>query len=167
MKPPVRSEFAADDGGPDPALTAALAAYDADGVTGPVVAALARSRLLVPVVAVGGDAAHAGSARATTRHSAELAAVLLQGRDGRRALLAFSSVATLAAWRPEARPVPLRAADAARAAADEGAAALVVDVAGPVTYAVEGADLEHLCAGHRLVQTSVGYGWLAEEPADG
>ena len=57
------------------------------------------------------------------------------------ALLAFTGTATLTGWNPEARPVPVPAAVAARAAVQEQAAALVVDVAGPVLFVVEGDDL--------------------------
>ncbi len=48
--------------------------------------------------------------------SSDMAAVLLTGRDGRRALLAFTGLEPLARWRPDARPVPVTARDAARAA---------------------------------------------------
>ena len=90
-----------------------------------------------------------------------MAAVLMQRRDGRRALLAFTSIDALRAWHPTARPVPVTAADAARAARGEGATALLVDVAGPVRFVIETAELEQLAAGHVLARTSVGYAWLA------
>ena len=63
-----------------------------------VVAALAAARLFVAVVArpnEGGD------------DGAHLALLTVTGTDGRRAMPVFSSVATLARWRPEARPVPV------------------------------------------------------------
>ena len=139
--------FPDDDGAADPALTTALAAYGSGaGDYDAAFAALAPSRLIVPVVAVLGEVEVDEQGLARDK-SADMAAVLMQGLDGRRALLAFTSLATLAAWNPEARPVPVPARTAALAAVQEDAAALVVDVAGPVTFVVEGAALTRLATG--------------------
>jgi len=70
----------------------------------------------------------------------------LIGRDGRPAVLAFTSVDALARWRPEARPVPAEADRVWRAAVADGCA-VVIDVAGPVPLAVEGTRLAALAAG--------------------
>ena len=88
--------------------------------------------------------------------TSDMATALLTGRDGRQALLAFTGLDTLRAWRPDARPVPVAAPLAARSALQEGAAALVVDVAGPTTYAVEGPLLEGLARGWTLVPGPAG-----------
>jgi hypothetical protein len=156
--------FAGDEGAADPRLAAALAQYAVDGRRAPVLTALSHARLLVPVVALLGpmegevEADADGLAR---DKSADIAVVLMQGQDGRTALLGFTSTATLQAWRPDARPVPVSTDDAARSAVQERADALVIDVAGPTTYVVETAELQELAAGHRLVETSAGYAWLA------
>lgn len=71
----------------------------------------------------------------------------LVGDDGRRGVLAFTSTETLARWRQDARPVAVRAGEACRAALDEPADAVVIDVAGPVPYAIEGARLRVLAEG--------------------
>jgi hypothetical protein len=71
----------------------------------------------------------------------------LVGDDGRRGVLAFTSAASLARWRPDARPVAVRAGQACRAALDESADAVVVDVAGPVPYTIEGTRLRVLAEG--------------------
>ena len=151
--------FAGDDGAADPALSAALAAYAEDRDAHPVLRALRESRLLVPVVAVLGEVEVDEHGLAHDKTS-DMATVLLTGADGRQALLAFSSLATLAAWRPDARPVPVSAVDAAKAALSEGASALLVDVAGPVMFPVEGADLEPLAAGWRLEAVGERAGWV-------
>jgi SseB protein N-terminal domain len=91
--------------------------------------------------------------------SSEMAAVLITGRDGRTALLAFSSVDAMRAWNPEARPVAVSAREAARAALDDGAAAVVVDVAGPVLFPVEQEDLRDLADGLVLRRVEHGWGW--------
>jgi hypothetical protein len=123
-----------DTGAPDPRLVAGLAAGDA----GTVRVALLSARLLVPVVAMGEEST-----------GAEMAVPGLVGADGRRALPVFSGVEALAAWRSDARPVPMSGAQAVAAAQDEGYAALVLDVAGPVSHVVETADLAVLAAAAR------------------
>jgi hypothetical protein len=50
-------------------------------------------------------------------------------------------------------------ADAARAAVAEQAAAVVVDVAGPVSFVVSGDDLAELAAGRVLVPAADSYAW--------
>jgi hypothetical protein len=146
--------FAGDDGSADPALTAALAAYSSgEGEYAAVLAPLTTARLVVPVVAIAGEVEvdEAGLAHDKT---SDMAAVLMTRPDGRRGLLAFTGTATLAAWDPAARPVPVSATTAARAALQEQADALVVDVGGPVRFVVQGEDLRALAAGWTL--TSVG-----------
>ena len=69
----------------------------------------------------------------------------LIGRDGRPAVLAFTGLDALARWRPDARPMPAEADRVWRAAVADGCA-VVIDVAGPVPLAVEGARLAALAA---------------------
>jgi hypothetical protein len=126
-----------DDGAADPALSAALTAYAAEPAREPdVLAALAGARLLVPVVAELGEA-ETGPDGLRRDKSSDMAAVLMRGADGRTALLAFTGLEAMRRWDPAARPVPVSAEVAARAALQDGAAALLIDVAGPVRYAVE------------------------------
>lgn len=138
------SEFPDDDGGADPAAAAALASFEAGALD--YVAALevlAGARLLVPVVAVLGES-EVGDDGLARDKSADMAAVLLTGADGRRALLAFTGTEAMRRWDPEARPVPVAARTAALAAVQEDADAVVVDLAGPVTFVVEGPALRAL-----------------------
>jgi type III secretion system (T3SS) SseB-like protein len=154
--------FAGDDGAPDARLSAALAAYDGrPGRHLEVFLALQRARLLVPVVAVLGEVEHDETGLAQDKTS-DMATALLVGRDGRQALLAFTGMETLARWRSDARPVPVTAALAARSAVQEGASALVLDVAGPTTYAVEGALLDGLARGRTLVSDVGGPVWAEQ-----
>ena len=164
-------QFPGDDGAVDPAVAAALAAYAAgQGSEHAALTALAASRLLVPVVAVlteeeggatdeggsgapaagdgGGDAAEtrAGQRELRREKSTEMALPTLIGQDGRAAILAFTCLDALTRWRPDARPVPVPAARAWLAGTQE-ASAVVIDVAGPVPLAVEGARLAALAAG--------------------
>ena len=137
-------QFRGDRGTADPRVTAALAAYQAgQGSEQAALAALAATRLLVPVIAV------LGSEPATPQHGdkdSEMVLPTLIGRDGRPAVLAFTGLDSLARWRPDARPVPAEADRVWRAAVADGCA-VVIDVAGPVPLAVEGARLAALAAG--------------------
>ena len=150
--------FADDDGAADPAVAAALARYASDFRPGPVLAALAGSRLLVPVMAVLGEQA-LGETGHVVDKSSDMAAVLMTGRDGRKALLAFTSSAALMAWNAAARPVPVAIQLAAVAACQEGAAGLLLDVAGPVRFVVQGDDLLHVAAGDTLMPVAGGHAW--------
>lgn len=146
-------------GAASPAVAAAMAAYaDGTGCEHAVLATLADSRLLVPVLAMpsedvaagaasGGDGAEPdGRARvlAGEKHT-EMATPALVGRDGRRALVAFTCADALRRWRPAARPVPVPAIAVFQAAMEESSA-VVVDIAGPVPLAVDGARLAALAA---------------------
>lgn len=142
-------QFPGDDGAVDPLLAAALGDDQA------VVSALADVRVFVPIVALLGDVPAGGD------KNADMAAVLMTGADGRRALLAFSSVATMAAWDPQARPVPVLGRDAARATLDEDAAAILLDLASDTLTVIETDDVWHLAAGHRLVRSDAGPVWLS------
>lgn len=153
--------FPDDDGTAQDAVAVALASYAADRSAYPLVlGALSESRLLVPVVAVLGEVEYDAQGLAHDK-SSDMATVLLTGADGRQALLAFTSMETMAAWRPDARPVPVAARDAARAALQEEAAAVVVDVAGPVTVAIEADDLRALANGWRLTRVGEQSAWIA------
>ncbi|MCH1868966.1 SseB family protein [Nocardioides sp. CFH 31398] len=150
--------FAGDDGAADPALLATLAAAGTDPAA--ALAALGTSRLLVPVTAVAGEVETGPDGLAREKDS-DMAVVLMRGRDGRLALLAFSGTESLARWDPGARPVPVAGRTAARAAREDDAEALVVDVAGPTPYVVEGDDLVGLAEGWRPVRVAGGHGWIA------
>ena len=137
--------FADDTGDADTDLAAALSAYAADPerLHAQTLAFLGRTRLLVPVVSVLGEVEYDDQGLAHDKTS-DMAAVQMRGRDGRVALLAFTGTASLRAWNPGARPVPVSAAKAAEAALSDSASALVVDVAGPVMFVVEEPDLRSL-----------------------
>lgn len=120
----------------------ALAAYaDGTGSEHAALTAVAASRLLVPIVAVLAEAGDDGAEK-----ESEMALPTLIGNDGRRAVIAFTGTETLARWRKDARPVPVAARELWAAALAE-ADAVVIDVAGPVPLAVEGARLRALAAG--------------------
>ncbi|MEY9213015.1 SseB family protein [Thermobifida halotolerans] len=130
--------FRDDDGSVDPRVREKLDAY-ARGRVGDrqVLEALRRARLLVPVVARPVKTAQDADGRTFDQRS-EVAMPVLIGKDGRRGVLAFTSVDTVKRWREDARPIPVSTQEACRAAFEDNADAVVVDVAGPVTYAIQG-----------------------------
>lgn len=162
--------FGDDDGAADPAVTAALAAYDEDPdrLHRDTLAVLQDARVLVPVVAVPGEVEvdpddPAGLARDKT---SDMATVLMRGPGGRTALLAFTSMSSMRAWRADARPVPVAVPDAAEAARHDGADTLLVDVAGPVRFVVQDDDLAALAEGYRLADLGGRLAWTKVVPTD-
>jgi hypothetical protein len=148
---PGGQQYRDDRGAADPRVAAALAAYQAgQGSERAALVALAGARLLVPVVATLAGGAGPASANkagpASEDKDSEMALPMLIGHDGRPALVAFTGLDALARWRRDARPVPAQADRVWRAAVTEGCA-VVIDVAGPVPIAVEGARLAALAEG--------------------
>jgi hypothetical protein len=160
---PGGQQFRGDRGAADPRVGAALAAYQAgQGSEQAALGALAAARLLVPVIAVlsGGSAMepdtpqrgfkaqddNAPGGKARGDKDSEMVLPTLIGRDGRPAVLAFTGLEALARWRPDARPIPAQADRVWRGAVADGCA-VVIDVAGPVPLAVEGARLAALASG--------------------
>jgi hypothetical protein len=126
------SPFPGDDGSAPAPLAEALRAHRAgeDPHRRALVAALADSRVLVPIMAVAtetGTTAHG----LTGDNGADMAMVSITAPDGTTVLPLFTSVAQLSAWRSDARPVPVVAPQAAQAAVQEGCTALLLDPANP------------------------------------
>ncbi len=134
---------AGDTGAADPAVTRALDAWQRGaGSEHAALLALSRARLLVPVLAM----LTSVDEQTGAEKESEMALPTLIGNDGRAAIIAFTGVESLARWRPDARPVVTPAARVWQAARAE-AEAVVIDVAGPVPFVVEGARLAALAAG--------------------
>jgi hypothetical protein len=129
-------EFAGDDGSADPELAGVLHDWWTGQATGyDVVDVLSTHRLIVPVVAVA-DEVDEGENGLRHEKSSHMATVTLIQPDGRRGLLAFTSMESLAAWDPQARGIPAGSRRVAEAAKQESADAVLIDVAGPVLYAL-------------------------------
>jgi SseB protein N-terminal domain len=121
--------------------------------------------MLIPVVATVTRLGQTTGGLASDKE-AEMAVVLLQAHNGRRAMLGFTGLDSLQAWQAKnARPVPVTLDIAAKTARAEGAVALVIDIAGPGALVIEGEVLDKLAAGHRLLETEPDvFGWAI--PAD-
>jgi hypothetical protein len=139
-------------------VAAVLSAYAAgQAAERTVLAALSRTRLLVPLVERAADGPADGpsdSPAGSCGHGGqpgrpEMASPRLIGHDGRAAVLAFTSLDALQSWRADARPVPSAAADVWSTAVSEECA-VVIDVAGPVPLAIDGTRLAALSSGGPL-----------------
>jgi hypothetical protein len=134
---------AGDTGGADPEVTEALASWQhGTGSERDALRALAATRFLVPVVAV----LTVQDEQTKAEKESEMALPTLIGNDGRTAIIAFTGVETMKRWRPDARPVITPAARVWHAAVAEGQA-VVIDVAGPSPFVIEGARLASLAQG--------------------
>ncbi len=135
-----------DDGRADAALAETLAGFQTGAATvADVLTALGPARLLVPVVALLTEA-EVGDDGLKREKESEMALPKLVGQDGRMAVLAFTGVEALARWRADARPIQASAPQVCKAAVHEQAAAVVIDVAGPAPFAVEGSMLHAMAA---------------------
>ncbi len=95
--------------------------------------------LLATVVAVLDEADEADGDKGS-----HMAVVSMVSGSGQRGLLAFSGMDSLRRWNANARPVPALGRDLARAALDDGADALVIDVLGPCRAVLSAGDLSVL-----------------------
>ena len=154
--------FADDRGEPDPDLRTFMAqAYVDHEAYLRTVAALCTGRFLLPIVADGDES----SGGPDPERHAEMAAVLLEAADGRKAVVVFSGIDTLSAWNPRARPVPCTLDDVAATAVETAATAVLIDPDGPHPVVLEGELVAQLALGRRLVALpDGGYGWLFLSP---
>ena len=131
-----QSQWARDQGEADPQVCAALESRDANAL----LAALAPSRLFIALVAE-----IAGEPSVGDKNS-DMSVACLMATDGRLGLLCFTGIDALTQWNPRARPVPISAPDAAEAALDENAQAIIIDLAGVNTMTLILADIVKLSA---------------------
>jgi hypothetical protein len=94
--------------------------------------AVARARLLVPIVAVPAPDAHSGEpGEPAAGKTSDMAVVTLTSAGGQRAFPVFSSVATLRAWDATARPSPVTSSRAAQGAVAERCDVVLLDCGSP------------------------------------
>jgi hypothetical protein len=142
------SPFSEDDGSADPRIVQLIHSWSIGAVEmSDLVAALGGTRLLVPVVAVLDEVEAAGDSGLVQEKDSHMALPLMVRPDGQRGLLAFTSMSSLQMWQADARPIPTMGAHVAAAAIQEGAAALVIDVLGPIRVAIEADWLRQLASG--------------------
>ncbi len=133
-------QFPADDGTADPLVQQLLASVGAGEVPALSAARALRDwRLLATVVAVLDGVDDSGADK-----DSHMAVVSVVNEAGEKAMLAFSGADSLTTWNAEGRPVPALGRELARAALDDGASALALDIAGPHPVVLEGPALSAL-----------------------
>lgn len=175
MPEPWKPSPASDTGLADPHVRRALAAaYQADEGYARAVAALCTARLILPTVEAPQRAepgrSHGKDEEMTHRalqppagraDHPEMAAVLLRNAHGDRAVVVFTGMDSLAAWRADAHPVRCALDDVAATCAETGASSILVDVAGPHPLVIEQGLVSELARGRRLVELpDGGFGWM-------
>lgn len=136
------TRFQGDDGSADPRLRALLGDPETYAAQREIVDRLLDGRVLIPVVANLDEKDASGA----DKHS-HMATVTIADETGRKALMCFTGVDSVALWRADARPIPVAGVEAAQAALQEDCAALLLDIAGPTRYALAGTGLWALAAG--------------------
>lgn len=135
-----QTEWSNDTGEASLALREALKLARLEGV----LAQLRGSRVFLALASSDKAAADGSSAKS------EMSVACIEAADGRLGLLAFSGIDSLARWRSDARPVPMTASNAAAAALEESAVALIIDPSGPFPFTVTLPDVVDLAPGdHR------------------
>ena len=143
-------------------MLARAAAGDPDPQTAYLraVAGLGGARLLMPIVATGDESMDGPD---PDRH-AEMAAVSVRNEAGEQALLAFTGLDALQAWRADARPVPGTLDEVASTVGEAGCQVVLVDIAGPVPFVIGDDLVSELAQGRRLVELEDGgFGWMYVE----
>lgn len=129
------SPFAGDDGAPAAAVRAAMGALTAGSAQADasperdLLEALAQARLFAAIEAVPAQVDRSGLL--ATEVESDMASPVLTAPDGRRAMPLFTGLDTLAAWQADARPVPVRATEAAVAALDDACDVILLDLGSP------------------------------------
>ncbi len=136
------TRFQGDNGEADPRLRELLGDPQTYAAQREIVDRLVQGRLLIPVVANLDEKDATGA----DKHS-HMATVTISDEAGRKALMCFTGVDSVAAWRADARPIPVAGVEAAQAALQEDCAALLIDIAGPTRYALAGTGLWALAGG--------------------
>lgn len=135
-------QFPDDDGMAKAEVRLLLAAHARGEIDATSVArALRGERLLATVIAVLDDLDEKGGDK-----DSHMAVVSMVNSAGDKGMLAFTGVDAIEAWNTEGRPVPALGRDLARAALEDDAQALVLDVAGPYPTVLAGPLLAALAA---------------------
>lgn len=127
-----------DRGQADPRVTETLGGYWRGEISEHrMLGVLREARVLVPIVAV---------ADGESEKQTDMAMPKLVGKDGRAAMMAYTSVDAMRLWDAAARPVPMQLSRACQAALAENCA-LVIDVGGPVQVDLAGPRLAAIASG--------------------
>lgn len=136
------SDFAGDDGSADPQLLVALNLHTQmqnEITQAAILSALQNVRLLVPVVAQVDSVNEDG-----TEKDSFISHVTFKSADGRTGLPVFTSVQSLHDWNKDARPIAQWATAIALSCIDSNLDAMLIDMASPHRFALQGLQLIQL-----------------------
>jgi hypothetical protein len=112
------------------------------------------SRLLAPLVAEAGDVGFTDEGLKVDK-TQELALVYVAGPNGEKTLPVFSNVASMYAWNPDARPVPVDGYRVAASVVHDGGEMVVIDPGSPTEIALRLKTLQHIAAGRPWVPNHI------------
>ncbi|MEN9751672.1 MAG: hypothetical protein RLZZ600_719 [Actinomycetota bacterium] len=126
------------------------------------------SRLLAPLVAEAGDIGFTEEGLKVDK-TQELALVYVAGPNGEKTLPVFSNVATMYAWNPDARPIPVDGLRVAASVIHDGAEMVVIDPGDVSEIAIRIKTLEAMVAGRAWVPPQIDSEIIAafKDSADG
>lgn len=133
------SDFSGDDGSADPQLLVALNLHTqmkTEVTQLAILNALQTARLLVPVVAQVESINDDGSEK-----DSFISQVTFKSADGRTGLPVFTSIQSLQDWNQDARPIAQWASAIALSCIESNLDAMLIDMASPHRFAVQGLDL--------------------------
>lgn len=119
-----------------------------------VVDAIRLSRFLIPLLTEAGDVGFTDAGLKVDK-TQELAIVTVAGPSGQRVLPVFSSAAAMAAWNPDARPVPAEGRRVALAAAADDAQWVVIDPTSDTEFVVRRPAVEAIAKGEPWVPSPI------------
>jgi len=119
-----------------------------------VIEVVKESRFLAPLVAEAGDIGFTEEGLKVEK-TQELALVYVGGPNGEKTLPVFSNVASMFAWNPDARPIPVDGRRVAASAVHDGAEMVVVDPGAETEVAIRVKTLEAMALGREWVPAHI------------
>ncbi len=112
------------------------------------------SRLLAPLIAEAGDIGFTDDGHKVDK-TQELALVYVGGPNGEKTLPVFSNVASMYAWNPDARPIPVDGLRVAASVLHDGGEMVVVDPGSETEIALRAKTLEAMATGRAWVPNHI------------
>lgn len=119
-----------------------------------VVEVITTSRLLAPLIAEAGDIGLTGEGHKVDK-TQELALVYVGGPNGEKTLPVFSNVASMYAWNPDARPIPVDGLRVAASVLHDGGEMVVIDPGSDTEIALRAKTLEAMATGRAWVPNQI------------
>ena len=154
--------FAGDDGSASPEFLVAMAEFRSHDFLSEeraraharAVEVITTARLLAPLVAQAGDVGFTDDGHKVDK-TQELSLVYVAGPNGEKTLPVFSNVASMYAWNPDARPIPVDGLRVAASVLHDGGDMVVVDPGADTEIALRAKTLEAMATGREWVPNQI------------